>query len=159
MNHLKITIVVLSLAAVGFPGRLPAQEGDVNLSLRSIRARKLAENWQGYRVVLTLADGRRVKGKFEEADFFTFTLKDDDRAVAYAIKEIEAVTLRPGVMEAVLAVLGGALGGVMGAGIVALTAPEAASAAVATAGVLGATLGLWWGYKAFFQEVEIVLDE
>ena len=159
MNYLKITIVALSLAAVGFPGRLPAQEGDASLSLRSIRARKLAENWQGHRVVLTLADGRRVKGKFVAADFFTFTLKDGNRAVAYAIEEIEAVTLRPGAMEAVLAVIGGALGGGMGAGIVSLTEPDAAPAVVATAGVLGATLGLWWGYKAFFQEVEIVLDE
>ena len=159
MYYLKMTIVALSLAAVALPGRLPAQEGDGNPSLRSIRARKLADNWQGHRVVLTLADGRRVQGKFEAADFFTFTLKDDDRTVTYAIKEIEAVTLKPGAMEAVLVMIGGALGGGMGAALVALTAPDAAAAVLPTAGVLGATLGLWWGYKTFFQEVAIVLDE
>lgn len=47
----------------------------------------------------------------------------------------------------------------MRAGIMAIIAPEAVTRAMATAGVLGTTLELWWGYKAIFQEVEIVLDE
>ncbi len=56
--------------------------------------------------------------------------------------------------------LAGQLGGRMRAGIMALTAVGGSNQGpMATTGVFCATPGLWWGYKAFFQEVAFVLDE
>jgi len=159
MKRLKLAAPMLLMVMVSLPLSLSAQQQEGGLSTRNIRARKLAQNWRGETVQLTLADGRRVVGKFVGADFYSFTLETKDEQFTFSIDEVKAVTLKPGFMEAGLAVAGGILGGGLGAGIVTLTAPGSSVGVVATAAVLGAGAGFWWGYKTFYQEVVIELIE
>ncbi len=56
-----------------------------------------------------------------------------------------------------MALLAGALGGGLGGSIAVLAGAENPVPAVAAA--LGAAVGLWWGFKAFYQEVVIELGE
>ncbi len=161
MKSRKLSISLIMLIMASHPILLEAQASgqETNLTPRNIRARKLARNWQGETVQLILADDRLVVGRFVGADFYSFTLETQGKQVTFSIDKVLAVTLKPGFMEAGLALAGGILGGVLGAGIVSLTAPGTAPEVVATVALLGTGAGLWWGYKTFYQEVTIELEE
>ena len=161
MKNRNLAVSLILVAMVCHPVLLPAQVRvqEADLTHRNIRARKLAQYWQGQAVQLILADGRLIVGRFVGADFYNFTLETQGKQVTFSIDKVLAVTLKPGFMEAGLALAGGILGGVLGAGIVSLTAPGTAPEVVATVALLGTGAGLWWGYKTFYQEVTIELGE
>ncbi|MFB0515758.1 MAG: hypothetical protein ACETWG_04030 [Candidatus Neomarinimicrobiota bacterium] len=159
MHRVNIAVPLLLFLMFASPFSLRAQEQGADLSARNIRARKLAQHWQDERVQLTLADGRWIEGQFVGADFYSFTLDVQGEQLVFSIDEVTAVTLKPGPTEAGLALMGGILGGGLGVGIVTLTVPGADPTALATAALLGAGVGLWWGYKTFYQEVVIELTE
>ena len=161
MKNRKLSILLFLLLMVSHPVLLQAQshEQETRLMPRNIRARKLAQNWQGQTVQLTLADGRLVTGKFVRADFYNFTLETQGKQVTFSIDKVLAVTLKPGPMEVGLALVGGMLGSGLGIGIASLTAPGTGPEVMATVALLGAGAGLWWGYKTFYQEVTFELEE
>lgn len=159
MKSTRISIALLILLMAWNPIGLPAQESGVELTPRSIRARKLAQNWQGKIIQITLTDGRLVIGRFIEADFYSFTLETGSEQVTFPIDEVKAVTLKPGIVEIGLALVSGIMGGGFGAGIIVLTVPDYTTSMMTSAAVLGGGVGLWWGYKAFYQEEVIDLEE
>jgi|GEM_PF-6709002 len=161
MKNRNLAVSLILVVMVCYPVLLQAQVRvqEADLTHRNIRARKLAQYWQGQTVQLTLADGRLVVGQFAGANFYSFTLETQGKQVSFPIDDVIAVTLKPGPMEVGLALAGGILGGVLGAGIVSLTAPGTAPEVVATVALLGTGAGLWWGYKIFYQEVTIELGE
>lgn len=126
---------------------------------RNIRVRKLAQDWTGRRVRITLTDGKRVAGTFAGADLFDFKLDGFGGRKVFPIDKVKSVTLRPGLGEAVLVLVGGALGGGLTTGIIALTVDNASPETLAGGFAVGAAAGLWWGYRAFFHEVVIELSE
>ncbi len=161
MKNRNLAVLLLPLIMVCHPVLLQAQvrAQEADLTPRNIRARKLAQHWQGQTVHLTLTDDRLVVGRFVRADFYSFTLETQGKQVTFSIDKVLAVTLKPGLIEAGLALAGGILGSGLGIGIVSLTAPQIGPEVVATVALLGAGVGLWWGYKTFYQEVRIELGE
>ena len=161
MKNRNLAVSLILVAMVCHPVLLPAQVRvqETDLTHRNIRARKLAQYWQGQAVQLTLADGRLLVGRFVGAEVYHFTLETQGKQVTFSIDKVLTVTLKPGFMEAGLALVGGILGSGLGAGIVSLTAPGTAPEVVATVALLGTGAGLWWGYKIFYQEVTIELGE
>ncbi|MBA7599379.1 MAG: hypothetical protein GH143_03370 [Calditrichaeota bacterium] len=158
-RKLSISLLVLLMACQSVLLQAQSHEQETRLTPRNIRARKLARNWQGQTVQLTLTDGRLVTAKFVRADFYSFTLETRGKQVTFPIDDVRVVTLKPGPMEVGLALVGGMLGSGLGIGIVSLTAPETGPEVMATVALLGAGAGLWWGYKTFYQEVTIELEE
>ncbi|UCH63229.1 MAG: hypothetical protein JSU77_01905 [Fidelibacterota bacterium] len=161
MKNRNLSISLFLLLMVSHPVLLQAQshEQETRLAPRNIRARKLARNWQGENVLLTLADDRQIRGKFIGSDFYNFTMEIQGTQVTLPIDKVLTVTLKPGPMEVCLALVGGLLGSGLGIGIVSLTAPGTGPDVVATVALLGAGAGLWWGYTTFYQEVVIELVE
>lgn len=143
-------------AAVPPPAEVPRLS---QRETRSIRLRKLAQNWRGEKVLLTFVEGKRVTGVFVKIDSINYTLERRNKQVVFPIDEVTAVTIKPGLSEAVLALLAGALGGGLGTSFVVLTVPGAGVEVQASAAGAGAAVGLWWGYKTFYQEVKIELQE
>lgn len=160
MKNRKLSISLLVFLMACQPVLLQAQpQGqEAGLTPRNIRARKLAKNWRGETVQLTLADGRLVVGRFIGADFYNFTLETRDKQVVLPINDVTAVMLKPGLIEAGLTLVSGILGGGLGTGIISLTTPGIGPEVAATVALLGAGAGLWWGYRIFYQEVVIELD-
>lgn len=152
-----------SLAACLFivwilPHQALAQIGSDTLSVKNIRIKKLADGWLGAKVTLALKDGSRITGIFTATDFYTFTLTKGGQKSTYPIEDVQAVIFRPGPMEAVLTIVSAGLGGGLIAGMIHLTAPDSPTTTKAGAGIMGAGLGLWWGYRTFFQEIVVPLD-
>ena len=159
MPRLTISAPLLLAWLVFQPALLEGQEQAQVLTTKNIRARKLAKNWQGQLVELTLTDGSRVRGKFLGADFYQFTLDMGDKEQGYLIDVVTSVTFKPGLAEAVLNVATGLLASGLALGIVSLTTPDTPTGRQAAAGAIGGAVGLWAGYKTFYQAVVIELEE
>lgn len=140
-NHaVSLLLVIMVCCPLTFQAQVRGQEAD--LKPRNIRARKLAQYWQGETVQITLADDHLVVGRFVGADFYNYTLESKNKHVVFPIGEITTVTIKPGLIEAVIALLAGALGGGLGGSIAALTVPDAGIEGLASAAALGAAVGL-----------------
>ncbi|UCH09324.1 MAG: hypothetical protein JSU61_08775, partial [Fidelibacterota bacterium] len=119
MDRVRFLAVALMIILAGaWPIPVNAQTQEETLSARNIRARKLAQHWQGEQIQLTLTDGRQLVGEFIGADFYSFTLDRKQKQVVIPIEQVATVTLKPGLMEAGLTIMSGILGGALGAGIV-----------------------------------------
>lgn len=125
---------------------------------RNIRVRKLALNLRGEVVTLVSVDGSKVTGRLLDADFERFLLEKGDKRTEVALDEVTAVILSPGFMEIVLSCVAGVFGGGFGSAVIVLSTPDAKSGVKIGAGVAGAALGGWLGYKTFYQEEIIELD-
>ena len=137
----------------------PVLAQDEYLSIRSIRAKKLAADWQGEIVSLTLMNGETVRGEFVHADYYTFSLMNSERINDFAIDDIISVTLKPGLAEGLLVVVGALIGGFFGTAVVDLTIDDPERVVTISAGVVGVAAGGLFGYRNFFQKIVIHLDE
>lgn len=151
--------LILFLAGLLTPlSPLYGQDEDPARTVRNIRVRKIALNLRGEVVTLISVQGTKVTGKLVDADFDRFLLEAGGKRIEVPINQVTAVILSPGIMEGVLTGLSGALVGGFGVGVVTLALPETGSGTQFSAGLIGAALGTWLGYKTFYQEEVIVLD-
>ncbi len=151
-------IVVAFILTVVIIGE-PVLAQDEYLSIRSIRAKKLAADWQGKIVTLSLINGETVRGEFVHADYYTFSLMNSERINDFAIDDIISVTLKPGISEGVLVVVGALMGGFFGSAVMNLTIDDPERLVTLSAGAVGAAAGGLFGYGNFFQKIVIHLDE
>lgn len=147
--------LILTIFIIGEP--VLAQ--DERLSIRSIRAKKLAAHWQGKIVSLSLTSGETIRGELVHADYYTFSLMNSVRTDDIAIDDIVSVTLKPGFAEGALVLVGAFIGGFFGSAVVSLTVDSPDQVVIGSAAAVGATIGGLFGYHSFFQKIVIHLDE
>lgn len=154
----KFLILFLALSCWHVPQAM-GQDDYRGPTASQIRARKLADQWKGSRVVVLLTNGESTKGRLINASFDSIIVSSGGRDIELPLGEVAAVILPPGLPEiAMIAVMVG-VGDVLGYGLISLTHPTAEDwVAAAAAGSGGLLLG-YWGHSVFYKEIRYDLRE
>lgn len=153
-RHYLAPLLLLFLLPLSVPG----QERALGPSEKQIRARKLATQWVGLKVVFILESGEVVKGRPIRANFNTITLSVNGTRSALQTDDINAIILKPGLPEILLSGVAGILGGALGYGAVQLAVPTASTGDIQIGAATVSIISMIWGIRTFFREIRYDLE-
>ena len=150
---LRWASLAILLLLTFLPLSLAGQERTLGPTPQQIRARKLADQWRGKKVIFIIESGDDIVGRPVKATFYSLTLDVNGRRIVLPIDTLSAAILRPGPPELMLSAVAGILGGALGYGAVELTIPTATSGQVQTAAAVTGILATVWGLRTFYRKI------